>query len=97
VNACTWYPVIGVPPADAGAVQLTAAERLPAVAVPRVGAPGASTVMVRSLNCSFSMFLRVSVPSPTNPGPWSSSPATSWLRACVTVSVPLAPVVEPSG
>jgi hypothetical protein len=39
VNACTWHPVIGVPPADAGAVQLTAAERLPAVAVPRIGPP----------------------------------------------------------
>jgi hypothetical protein len=38
----TEYPVIGEPPLDAGAVKVTVASPLPAVAVPIVGAPGAS-------------------------------------------------------
>jgi hypothetical protein len=37
----TVYEVIGLPPFEAGAVQETAAEALPAVAVTAVGAPGA--------------------------------------------------------
>jgi hypothetical protein len=41
VNGVTTYPVIGLPPFDAGAVQDTDADALPAVAVTAVGAPGA--------------------------------------------------------
>ena len=37
----TVYPVIGLPPLDAGADQCTVADALPAVAVTEVGAPGA--------------------------------------------------------
>jgi hypothetical protein len=40
-NARTEYPVIADPPLFAGAVQVTVACALPAVAVPIVGAPGA--------------------------------------------------------
>src|SRR5260370_40582659 len=36
----TLYPVIGDPPLEAGAVQVTVAWALPAVAVTAVGAPG---------------------------------------------------------
>ena len=37
----TVYPVIGLPPLEVGAVQVTVALAFPAVAVPMVGGPGA--------------------------------------------------------
>ena len=36
-----WYPVIGLPPSEEGAVQLSATLALPALAAVRFGAPGA--------------------------------------------------------
>ena len=36
----TVYPVIVLPPLDAGAAKTTLAEALPAVAIPIIGAPG---------------------------------------------------------
>jgi len=38
--ASTVYPVIELPPSDAGAVQVTVADPLPGVAATPVGAPG---------------------------------------------------------
>jgi hypothetical protein len=43
----TVYPVMGDPPLEAGAVKLTVAEALPAVAVTPVGEPGRIAVTVR--------------------------------------------------
>ncbi len=40
------YPVMALPPLEAGAVQVTVALALPAVAVPMVGAPGTATIFV---------------------------------------------------
>ena len=40
--AVTVYPVIAAPPEDAGAIKLTDASALPALAVPMVGAPGST-------------------------------------------------------
>ena len=45
--AVTVYPVIADPPADAGAVNVTVASSLPAIAVPMVGAPGATAFTVK--------------------------------------------------
>lgn len=47
--AVTVYPVIALPPVDTGAVNVTVASAFPALAVPMVGAPGATgfTVKVR--------------------------------------------------
>jgi hypothetical protein len=42
----TVYPVIALPPLDAGAVKLTVACAFPAVAVTAVGAPGTDAVLV---------------------------------------------------
>ena len=39
--ALTVYPVIGLPPLEAGALKLTTALALPPLAVPMTGAPGA--------------------------------------------------------
>jgi phosphoribosylcarboxyaminoimidazole (NCAIR) mutase len=39
-EAVTVYPVIGLPPSEDGAIHMTSAEALPAVAVTPVGAPG---------------------------------------------------------
>lgn len=63
-------------PFPVGAVQVTLAFRLPAVATTLVGAFGTATVTVWSVNRSRSMFRTVSIPSLTF---WPTTFAPVWV------------------